>query len=438
MIAPTLLLGFLIVAMSLTAYFRVRDALHPVIIFGPMLLFQYVYMPLSIEFGDGFSGFLADDWVEFAQWVNLGGVAALLFGVWFGTRAPAHPAHPASTEQAEQNLRTAAWLIGGFGVISYAITIVNVGGFSAAYGQAYGGGWSDSGYIRDGMLLTLPALVLMGLSGSRSWTWRTWAVMILFAAPLALQAAFGARRGPTFMAATGVGVAYFVGRRKRPGLLLTLAAGAIVGLLMLFLVSNRSNIYVGSEKQLDTDFTPMLNAYNGNEFVYGAGTIVHYDITQQHTWGGRYFAVFFIRPIPRAIWPDKYTFAARLFDSPTLEYNLGIDAKAFRETVGWSGAQGAAPGIVADMFVEFRWGYAVALFLIGIFHGFAWRRATTSGGAWMPAYALLVSLSVYLIMQTLEAMAFRFLLTAIPAAIAWRIAHHDDVVGTNALTPATE
>ena len=78
---------------------------------------------------------------------------------------------------------------------------------------------------------------------------------------------------------------------------------------------------------------------------------------------------------------------------------------------------------VRDLFVEFRWGYVLALFVLGWVHGRGWRMAVSRGGAWVPVYALMVSLSVYLVMQTLEAMAFRFLLTAVPTVVLWKIAH---------------
>ena len=53
-------------------------------------------------------------------------------------------------------------------------------------------------------------------------------------------------------------------------------------------------------------------------------------------------------------------------------------------------------------------------------YGAAWRRATSQGGLWIPVYTLMTSLSVYLVAQTLEAMAFRMLLTSGAAWLIWR------------------
>ena len=74
------------------------------------------------------------------------------------------------------------------------------------------------------------------------------------------------------------------------------------------------------------------------------------------------------------------------------------------------------------MWVEFGWGSLPVLLLIGFLHGYVWRGSQSSPGRATALYAILLSLSLYLVMQTLEAMAFRFLVMAVPMAIAWRIA----------------
>lgn len=425
MMLPTVLIAITCALAVLIAVARTRDTLHPAVVLAPMFAFLYAYLPLSIDANDGFRGLLLQDQVEFVQWLNAASIAAFFLGLSVPGRRLNSLPYVTLSGSVRENVKRAALVLGGFGVLSYVITIVNVGGFSRAYGQAYGGGWSDSGYIRDGVLVTIPALVLLGLTERERWTVKTWSIVALFASPMILQAVLGARRGPTFMAATGIGIAYYLGRGLRPRLLTTLAAGAIVGTLMLLLVSNRQKIYVGSEQSLEADVRPMLVGHSGNEFVYGAGTILHYEMTGAHTWGARYLTVVFIRPIPRALWADKYRFASKAFGIPTLEYNLGIDAAAFQQTLGWRGAQGAAPGIVADMFVELRYGCVIALFAFGALFGLLWRRAATLGGVWVVHYALAIAMSVFFVMQTLEAMIFRFLLTAIPVAFAWKYAHRD-------------
>jgi hypothetical protein len=50
----------------------------------------------------------------------------------------------------------------------------------------------------------------------------------------------------------------------------------------------------------------------------------------------------------------------------------------------------------------------------------AWRKVITCGGLWIPIYTIMSALSVYLIMRTLEAMAFRFLFTGAATWLIWR------------------
>lgn len=427
MIIWTLVMGGFLLVVALTAYARTRDSFHPAVVLAPMFGFLYVYLPLRLEYEDGFRGLLVEDDIVFAQQMNLAGVVALMIGIMLSARHRAEPTAPALTAEMVGKLRKGAVVLGIIGVLGYAVSIVNVGGISQAYGKAYGGGWSDSGYVRDSMLLVLPALILLSLVRDRNQKLRFWALVALFALPLAVQGFFGARRGPTFMAAAGIGIGHYLGNNKRPALLTLLGGGAALGFLLLFLVSNRQAIYVGSEKPLDQDASEYLRPGTGNEFIYGAGTVVHYEMTGRYMKGARYFAVFFVRPIPRAIWPTKYLWVSALFDVPNLEQNLGTDADSFRETLGWSGAVGAAPGLVADMFIEFGYLSPLALLLIGVLYGTGWRRATGGGGVWVPVYSLMLALSLYLVLQTLEAMAFRFLLTTVPLVIVWKWAARQQV-----------
>ena len=108
--------------------------------------------------------------------------------------------------------------------------------------------------------------------------------------------------------------------------------------------------------------------------------------------------------------------------TPSIATNLGVGTEAFRENVGWSGTQGAAPGIVADMWIEFWWASFLAILLIGWCYGRVWLKAVTRGGIWVVIYCLMFSLSAFLVMQALEAMVYRLLLLALPGLLAWRYA----------------
>jgi hypothetical protein len=99
--------------------------------------------------------------------------------------------------------------------------------------------------------------------------------------------------------------------------------------------------------------------------------------------------------------------------------NAGLDVRDLRSTVGWVGAYGAAPGIIADVWVEFWWFGMAQLFGIGWMYGRAWRKSRTQGGAWIPCFGILTALSVYLVMQDFEAMGFRALFMLAGSTAVW-------------------
>ena len=83
------------------------------------------------------------------------------------------------------------------------ITITNSGGLFEAYGQPYGGGWSDFGYLRDAVILCIPAIVFSFIArvtqkGSGFDT-ASLCLSALFAAPFLIHGILGTRRGPTFL-----------------------------------------------------------------------------------------------------------------------------------------------------------------------------------------------------------------------------------------------
>jgi hypothetical protein len=316
-------------------------------------------------------------------------------------------------------LGRAAVVLGIVGVVGFAAGIISVGGFGAAYGTSYGGGWSESGYVRELYHLTIPAILMLLASGEvkRSFSAKLW--LVLFALPLLLHGVLGARRGPLFVVLVTMVAGRFLIRNERPRAWMVLGGGALLGMLLLLVVANRNKIYIGSDLNLEMSPTSYMEAGGGNEFIYGAGTVVAVADRDLFTWGGRYATVFFVRPVPRSLWPNKYQDAAVLFGT-NIETNLGIDIDVLENVLGWKGAIGAAPGIVSDMWFEFGWGCAVALFLIGYLYGKGWANCVNRGGCSVITYGALLCLSLYLVMQTLEAMAFRYLFMAIPTWFAWR------------------
>jgi hypothetical protein len=242
--------------------------------------------------------------------------------------------------------------------------------------------------------------------------------------PLLGHGLLGARRGPTFMALVGLGVMWYLVRARRPRLGAAVLGGLAVGLLLLFLLANRNHIYLGSELAFaGTGAAHTFEVEPGNEFVFGAGAALNTEALDSFMWGRRYFVVLFVRPIPRSLWPTKYADAARLLNIPNLDH-LDKDPQLtdFSSTIGWSGAIGSAPGGIFDLWIEFWWAYLFAVLAIGWGFGVAYRKALSQGGFWLALYALMTTLSIYFVMQSLEAFAFRVLFLAAVMWLGWRYA----------------
>lgn len=422
MLTPTLLIGLVIALLVTSAYVKYRDTFHPALIMGPMLAFHYCYSPLRLEATNAFYGYLWTDHVRWAQWVHFTGVAALCLGLFLGS-LPVIRLPRSAWDFDDRTLVRGALVMGILGFASFAYGIVFVGGFVEAYGRAYGGGFAESGWVRDIALLPLPALLLLTLSHrSRPITWRAVVLGLLLASPNLTHGLLGARRGPTFIAFAGIALAFYMVRDRRPRLVTLLAGGAALGVLMLSLVANRDKVYWGSDEELDASPAEYFHPGPGNDFIYAAGLIVVADETQDFNWGATYLTTLFVRPIPRALWPTKYEDAAEFFGTPNLEENLGIDITVFQNVLGWTAARGAAPGIVGDMWREFSWAMLPVLLGIGWFYGYIWRRAVFDKGAWVPVYCYAASLSIYLAMQSLQAMLYRFLFGVVPMLLVLRLA----------------
>lgn len=286
-----------------------------------------------------------------------------------------------------------------------------------AFSRSYSGGWDDSGYIRDGNLLLLVGVLLM-IAAIASEGPRLFNLLFLglYGLPWLAQALLTARRGPTFAITIVVLMSWYLFRNRRPPLVAMAATGLLLGWLVLFLVSNRSNIYLGSSFAVKSDVTNIVEqADTGNEFIYGTGSVISTEKRGHYFWMRRYLAQVLVRPIPSSIWPTKY----EDFGVPELRENAGT-GEGFGDALGWVGAVGSAPGIVADLFIEVWWLAIAVMAVLGWCYGWVWRKAVSGGPAWASQYVILSALSIYLVMQTMEAVIFRTLLLSIPCWLVWK------------------
>lgn len=406
------------------AYEGSRDVFHPLVFIGPMMIFLYVWMPYKLlQSGDIFTFFDSDQLMA-VQSRNLLGVAAFTFAcLAAGVRIP-KPAlqtplslNVLSTEKKAQRLVIGAAIAGSVGLAAWLILIIESGGPVQAFGRAYSGGWDDSGYIRDGSILLLAGILLtLAAIGMDRWRLSYGILLGTFTLPWLMQAILTSRRGPTFELVVVLGMGWFLHRSKRPPLLATCLLGVSLGWLVLFLVTNRNKIYIGSDMDFTTDVTEIAETPNtGNEFVYGSAALLS-AMRQDHHFGGRrYLAQVLVRPIPSAIWPTKY----EDFGVPELLQNAGT-GDGIGDTMGWQGAPGSAPGMLADLWIEFSWFALPVMALIGWVYGRCWQKSILLGRQWVGQYSVLSALSIYLVMQTMEAVIFRLILLSIPIWAAWK------------------
>ncbi|MEJ7709651.1 MAG: hypothetical protein WKF84_07275 [Pyrinomonadaceae bacterium] len=194
--------GLIAAGALVVAYTRARDIFHPLVIIGPMMLALYVILPLKLWHEDSLASFFSEEDLFFVALVNLLGVACFCWGSLAATgrkRIPLAKTYYLS-KASRQRVYLGGVVLGIIGLGAYAATIINVGGFYQAYSQAYSGGWSESGYIRDAVSLCIPAIVFILLSRTENkLSWRDLLFCFAFASPFFIQGLLGARRGPTFL-----------------------------------------------------------------------------------------------------------------------------------------------------------------------------------------------------------------------------------------------
>lgn len=397
---------------------RWRDVFHPTIFCVPQLLFLYVAYPLHGLSTDEYE-FLSragywDELTKFQLIADLVSISVML-GIWWGSRRTRENTKPI-VEQNTSAIFILAVLFGVSGLTAWLVGIANVGGFLAAYGRAYGGGWDDRGYVREASQFGFVAVPLLIMSLRKTgMRWYHWLLALAFLMPLLVQGFLGARRGPTFLAITCVAASYILTFRPRIPFALVIASGGTVGMLLLWLVANRSAIYLGSQTELQGSVSRMLENWGGNEYLFSSAIVRYVEETGEPFYGLRILAHMLGRIVPLAMWPTKYADVCATFGlNIDLTQDAGIPIDRIDAVTGWQIAVGAAPGVVGDFWMEFGVFAPLVAFALGAFYGGLWRKSRSDPRI-QPAYAMLAALSIYIFTQTIEAWLFRALLFGIPA-----------------------
>ncbi len=418
----------LVAVALLFAWDSSRDLLHPLFFLGPMLAFLYAWMPMKLLRIGALDAFFDRGQVTGVQAANVIGVGAILLGCLaasWGVRLWQVAQPFVMSDVMARRLLIGGVVCGIVGSGAWLVSIVNVGGFVNAFSQSHAGGWDDSGYVRDSSLLLFSSVILiLSTAAARGFRLIHIVSLAVFVLPILSQALLGSRRGPTFAIFTVLIMSWFLFRNTRPSSILAVAGGIALSYLILFLIANRNQIHFGSDFEFTTDVaTNIAQSDTGNEYIYGTGCMLASEKLGNHFWGRRYLAQILVRPVPSSIWPTKY----EDFGVEAIKQNAGTDL-GIADALGWRGAPGSAPGIIADLFVEGSWLAIPFLAFLGWIYGHVWKRAVLHGGVWAAQYAILSALSIYLVMQTMEAVIFRLLLLSIPIWLTWKWASSPEPV----------
>ncbi len=428
----TACIAALVVGGMMWGAYQRNDTFHPLVYLLPMAGYLYVFVPSVIPESQLLDHFTTDELAQ-VQGLNLVGIAALVAGVLVGDRALRRDPERQDvftatlTPTVQDRLYRVAIVLGIAGVCIFVYGLTNVGGFVAAFDSPKGGGWAATGWLRDLKLLVIPGIFLLYLSRKgRAWTSADWGWLALFSLPLLSRSLVATSRGWTFMAAVTLGAGWYLAHNRRPRFLTVLAGGAALGVFMLILVTFRGQIYIGSDffagdrpaftEMVDQALDFSASAGYGNDFVYGNYAILLAQEEQDFYWGRRVLAYTFVRPIPSLVWPNKYADVG----ATGLRYNAGTMGKESTTSVRERIPNGMAPGIVADLFVEFSWGGVPAVFVFGWFYGLMWRRHLVKGGKWSVMYMACMTFSVFAILQNIpQAFVARFLIVVVPTLLLW-------------------
>lgn len=431
MIEPLIYLTGIVLLFSMArAYFRTRDPFHPMLYLGLMMLYVYVYVPLVfVRRGELARFFRSEEDIEFAVLLTLLGVALFCIGCLqprIARKLRDAARTPLQLSPAVRSrLITISYVLGGIGVVAYFHALSLKGGLVSAYSAPKGGGWSASGYVSSAYLLTIPALMLYLVGrGRRKMDGKTLFVLALFMSPHVIHGLLSASRGTTFLAFATLVFGWYLSMARRPSIQLTVGGFAAVGLLMLFLKTYRSEIYIGSDFQIEKrpliEIVAPATGTVGDTSIFSYGLITVSRFHNHHFWGKRLFVQIIVRAVPKQIWPTKYedTGMSWMVTDPG---SSGLSNNRWIEALGWLPDRGSAAGFVADSFLEFSWGGLLACYLIGLFYGFLWRRALIHKGLWTVLYFEAAVVSVYLPTQSLiSAWLFRLLFLALPTLLlAW-------------------
>ncbi len=425
-----MLTGGVILGSLLWSYRRTRDPMSPLITFAPMLFYVYVYHPFVIMGSEGLNRFFPDpEDIEYALLVNLVSITAFCGGASYQRAKSGDIRRFQILEQdvsprVRQRFFNLSVILGTMSFVSFWWLVFQSGGPMLMLKHPKPFFASASGYIGEMPMLTFPAIMLLAAAWQgRRLSLGRFLFALYIASPQISWAILGKRRGTIFLIAAALAAFWYLVRNKRPNWKVILGGVGILGLLLLFVTVNRrhgnSMNFGGNSQSRLSDALSGNTLKEGDEFVSATGMVLTSAYFNHHYWGKRFFAIFFIRPIPSFLWESKWKDFG-LIGLQTAPGLGGMSIIQWRQVVGFEPTSGNAGGFVADAYLEWSWGGALACYALGFGFSWLWKRWVTRGGVWTVLYVEAMILTVFLPSQSLGAWGYRFALLAVPTALVFR------------------
>ena len=252
----TVATGVVVLAFALNAYARSRDALHPAVVMSPLFLYMYCVWPLALNRHGNLYQYFSPGQLEYVSLLYLLTVSSLYLGLVHKPKSldlrglSFNVFGIAIDETTRKQIAGLSMFLGVLAVGAFIYKISNVGGFEAAYGRAKGGGYAASGYVSESVLFSFPAVLLYAISqkGGKSHRLRH-GCSHLHDDAASVQGVLGGRRGPIFLALATLFVSWFIAKRRPPKMKTAIIGIGLCGLAVIFVWSQRQDVYLGSGGQ---------------------------------------------------------------------------------------------------------------------------------------------------------------------------------------------
>jgi hypothetical protein len=426
--------ALIFLTLTFGAYYSYRmtgDSLHPMVVLSPFLGYIYGYRPLLLHLSEDVYRYIPHSDYEFVCLVNFIFLFAFALGCLFGTKPSRFNNHFDALRAVEsKGLRQAAAKTGViFGAIAFFVfwhSIWYNGGPLTVFSQKKPFLISPIGigYYNELPMLTFPALIFLAIAWQRQpLNLQRILVLLAVASPQLAWSTLGGRRGPAFIIVCTLVFVFLTIRKTKLNAWHVLFAAIAMGITLIALTGMRGDLFrIGMQTDAASKVSETIfvgTASEGDEVVYAASQIINAERYDLFLWGRRYFTLFFIRPIPSILFPNKYeTFGMSwMVDSPG---SLGYSAYEWQSMQGFSVALGSAGGFISDLYLEFWWFGTFACFLLGMLFAFLRSRSLNLGGVWTMIFLMSLALSIYLPTQSIEAWGYRQLLITVFILTIWQ------------------